>query len=70
MLGPVTRAVVNRGSSTVNAAWSFSTATARSYLVTSHAFSSGTQHTGSVSRSRLSSGCGSVSNSSSIATLG
>ena len=63
MLGPVTRAVVNLGSSTVNAAGSPSTSTAAEYPVTSHAPRAGTQQTGARSRSRASSGCGSAASS-------
>jgi eukaryotic-like serine/threonine-protein kinase len=64
MLGPVTRAVVNLGSSTVNVPGSRSTATAGEYPVTSQASSPGTQQTGARSRSRASAGCGWWSSSS------
>jgi hypothetical protein len=52
MLGPVTRAVVNLGSSTVNAAGSSSTWTAAEYPVTIQAPSAGTQQTGPRAQSR------------------
>ena len=64
MLGPVTRDVVNLGSSTVNVAVSSSTSTAAEYPVTSQALRAGTQQTGARSRSRASSGCGSPASSS------
>jgi hypothetical protein len=66
MLGPTIRAVVNRGSSTVKAALSRSTAAARSHRVTSQPFSTGTQETGSVSRSRASAGWGSSRSSARV----
>src|SRR4051794_6456799 len=67
MLGPTTRAVEKRGSSTVNVASSRMTASARSRRVTSHASSTASHETGSRSRSRASSGCGSPSSSPRVA---
>ena len=66
MLGPTTLAVENRGSSTVNVRASRSTATARSYPVTSQAPRTGTQQAGAPARSRASIGCGSDSRSASV----
>ena len=66
MLGPTTLAVENRGSSTVNVRASRSTATARSYPVTSQAPRTGTQTAGAAARSRASAGCGSASRSASV----
>ena len=59
MLGPTIRAVEKRGSLTVKVALSRITAAARSHRVTSQPFSTGTQETGSASRSRASAGWGS-----------
>ena len=67
MLGPTTRPVEKRGSSTVSAPGSRIAAIARSRRVTSQAPSAGSQETGSRSRSRASSGCGSASSSCSVA---
>ena len=66
MLGPTTRAVENLGSSTVKAALSRMTATARSCRVTSQPVRAGSQETGSVSRRRASQGCGSWSRSARV----
>ena len=66
MLGPTTLAVENRGSSTVKVRTSLSTATARSYPVTSQAPRTGTQEAGALARSRASTGCGSASRSASV----
>ncbi len=66
MLGPTTRAVENRGSSTVNVALSRMTATVRSCRVTSQPFNAGSQETGSAPRSRASQGCGSWSRSARV----
>ena len=64
--GPTTRPVVNRGSSTVNAASSRITTSARSRSSTSHAPSAGTHATGPArSRSCASAACGSRSSSAS-----
>ena len=67
MLGPTTRPVEKRGSSTVNVAASRITCMARSRRVTSQPSSAGTQETGSRSRSRASSGWGSASSAASVA---
>ena len=64
MLGPTTCAVEKRGSSTVNVSASRITASARSRRVTSQPSSVGSHDTGSRSRSRSSSACGSVPSSS------
>ena len=64
MLRPTTWPVLKRGSSTVNASESRITASARSRRVTSQQFSAGNHATGSVSRRRARSGCGSASSSS------
>jgi len=61
MLGPTTRAVENRGSSTVNDAASRSTCPARSCRVTSQPARTGSQETGYRSLSMPSTGCGSSS---------
>ena len=66
MLGPVTRAVVNLGSSTVNVPESCRTRAASPWLVTSQALSAGTQQTGSRARSRASAGCGSPASSAAV----
>ena len=66
MLGPTIRAVEKRGSLTVKAALSRMTAAARSHRVTSQPFSTGTQETGSASRSRASAGWGSSRSSASV----
>ena len=60
MLGPTTRPVENRGSSTVNVAASFITSIARSRRVTSQPSSTSTHATGSRSRSSASSAYGLV----------
>src|ERR1022692_606583 len=65
--GPTTRAVENRGSSTVNVSLSRITRDARSCRVTSQPPRAGSQETGSCSRSRRSSGCGSPSSSATVA---
>src|SRR5438445_2924644 len=67
MLGPTTRPVEKRGSSTVNVSASRIAASARSRRVTSHASSAGSHETGSCSRRRASKGCGSASSSSTVA---
>ena len=66
MLGPITRAVENRGSSTENARASRMTATAVAWLVTSQPPSAGIQATGLRSRNSASRGCGSCSSSLSV----
>ncbi len=63
MLGPITRAVENLGSSTVNVALSRRTRSARSRWVTSQPSRTGSQDTGSLARSRRSSGCSAPSRS-------
>ena len=55
MLGPTTRPVEKRGSSTVNVSGAFITSIARSRRVTSQPSSTDTHDTGSCSRSRASS---------------
>src|SRR5450755_204610 len=65
--GPTTRAVENRGSSTVNVSLSRITRDARSCRVTSQPPRAGSQETGSCSRSRRSSGWGSPSSSATVA---
>ena len=64
--GPTTRAVENRGSSTVNVLLSRITRNARSWRVTSQPPRAGSQETGSRSRSRRSSTCGSPSRSATV----
>ena len=65
--GPTTRAVENRGSSTVNVSLSLITRNARSWRVTSQPPSTGSQETGSSCRSRRSSTCGLPSSSAIVA---
>ena len=69
MLGPTTRAVENRGSSTVNVAGSRSTSTAASRPVTSQPPSAGTHATGAAARSRARCGCGSPVRSSIVGVM-
>ena len=57
MLGPITRAVENLGSSTVNVPLSRSTRSARSRRVTSQPPSTGSHDTGSPDAQPRSSGC-------------
>src|SRR5437763_12905805 len=66
MLGPTTRPVEKRGSSTVNVSASRMTASATSRRVTSQPASAGAHDTGSRSRSRARTGCGSSSSSASV----
>src|SRR5881227_562460 len=67
MLRPTTWPVEKRGSSTVNVSGSRMTCSASSRGVTSQPPSAGSQDTGSCSRRRASSGCGSASSSSVVA---
>src|SRR5437763_6418081 len=66
MLGPTTRPVEKRGSSTVNVSGSRMTASASSRRVTSQPPSAGTRDTGSRSRSRARTGCGSSSSAATV----
>jgi hypothetical protein len=66
MLGPTTRPVEKRSSSTVNVSASRITPSARSRRVTIQPSSAGTHDTGSAARSRASAGCGSASSSASV----
>ncbi len=66
MLAPTTRAVENRGSSTVKVALSRITSTASKWPVTSQQSQAGTQETGSLARSRASTGWASASSSASV----
>lgn len=67
MLDPTTCAVEKRGSSTVKTSESRITSSARSRRVTSQPSSAGSHETGSCSRSRARSGCGSSSSSAIVA---
>ncbi len=68
IIGPITRAVEKRGSSTVSESSSRIACSARSRRVTSQAPSAGIQATGSVARSRANSAWGSRARSSRVAS--